>query len=64
MNGNFAPMFLQRRPKDAGLPVDGHGIPSKVRDDQVAAAAERFYMSSVRSLVRWAAYCFCTRQRT
>ena len=32
MNGNLAPVFLQRRPKDAGLPVDGHGVPSKVRD--------------------------------
>ena len=32
MNGNLAPVFLQRRPKDAGLPIDGHGVPSKVRD--------------------------------
>ena len=40
MNGNFAPVLLQRRPKDSGLPIAGHGIPgngmrSKVADEQV-----------------------------
>ena len=50
MNGNFAPVFLQRRPKDAGLPIDGHGVPSKVRAKQAAAAAEPARMPSNRSL--------------
>ena len=40
MNGNFAPVFLQRRPKDSGLPIDGHGVLSKVHAKQAAAAAE------------------------
>ena len=40
MNGNFAPVLLQRRPKDSGLPIAGHGIPGngmrgKVADEQV-----------------------------
>ena len=42
MNGNFAPM-LRRRPKDAGLPIDGHGVPSasKGYDEQVPAISRR-----------------------
>lgn len=40
MNGNFAPVLLQRRPKDSGLPIAGHGIAGngmrgKVADEQV-----------------------------
>ena len=38
MNGNFASIFLQRRIKESGLPIAGHGIqggPRKVADEQV-----------------------------
>jgi hypothetical protein len=46
MNGNFAPVLLQRRPKESGLPIAGHGIPghgvrSKVADEQVTAISMR-----------------------
>lgn len=37
MNGNFAPVFLQRRPKDGRLPIAGHGLRAKVVDEEVTA---------------------------
>jgi hypothetical protein len=60
MNGNFAPVLMQRRPAESGLPIAGHGIPGynntrpKVADEQVGCCY-RFRLQAAR-------ICRCTTQ--